>query len=82
MVGQVNENGVGQGGHPVAERRRCRLNCRPARLLLGDPMPDEIGVLPMREDQGAALLHRCSVDAGDTGPPPRKKPARPEIGGE
>ena len=40
-------------------------------------MPDEIGVLPMPEDLSAALLHRCSVDAGDTGPPPPQETRSP-----
>ena len=42
---------------------------RPARLVLGDPMPDEIDVLPAPEALSTALLHRCSVDAGDAKPP-------------
>ena len=42
---------------------------RPARLVLGDPMPDEIDVFPAPEALSDALLHRCSVDAGDTTAP-------------
>ena len=42
---------------------------RPASLVLGDPMPNEIDVLPTPEALTDALLHRCGVDAGDTGPP-------------
>ncbi len=42
---------------------------RPARLVLGDPMPEEIDVLPAPEALSAALLHRCGVDAGETSPP-------------
>lgn len=48
---------------------------RPARLLLGDPMPYEIAVFPMPEDLSAALLHRCSVDAGDSKPPTEHRAA-------
>ena len=39
---------------------------RPARLVLGDPMPDEIDMLPTPQALSDALLHRCGVDA-----PPR-----------
>ncbi len=42
---------------------------RPAQLVLGDPMPDEIDVLPTPEALSDALLHRCGVDVGDTRPP-------------
>ena len=42
---------------------------RPARPVVGDPMPEEIEVLPTPEALSAALLHRCSVDAGDTTSP-------------
>ncbi len=48
---------------------------RPARLVLGDPMPDEIDVLPTPEALSDALLHRCSVDVGDTRPPQETVPA-------
>ena len=54
---------------------------RPARLVLGDPMPDESDVIPTPEALSAALLHRCGVDAGDTRPP-TGYPAPPAIGGE
>ena len=43
---------------------------RPARLVLGDPMLDEIDVLPSPEILYAELLRRCSVDAGGTSPGP------------
>ncbi len=42
---------------------------RPARLVLGDPMPEEIDVLSAPEALSDALLHRCSVDARETSPP-------------
>ena len=42
---------------------------RPTRVVVGDPMPEEIDVLPAPEALSDALLHRCGVDAGDTGPP-------------
>lgn len=42
---------------------------RSARLVVGDPMPEEIDVLPAPEALSAALLHRCGVDAGETSPP-------------
>ncbi len=42
---------------------------RPARLVVGDSMPEEIDVLPVPQALSDALLHRCSVDAGDTSPP-------------
>jgi hypothetical protein len=40
---------------------------RPAKLVLGDPLPDEIELLPMPE-----RLHGCTVDGGDknTNPSP------------
>ena len=41
---------------------------RPARLVLGDPMLDEIDVLPTPQALSDAVLHRCSVDAGDARP--------------
>ncbi len=43
---------------------------RPARLVVGDPMHDEIDILPKPQDLSAAPLHCCSVDAGDTAPMP------------
>ena len=38
---------------------------RPARLVLGDPLPDEIAVLPTKETLEAEVLHGCTVEAGD-----------------
>jgi hypothetical protein len=43
---------------------------RSACLKLGDPMPDEIDVLPSLEALSEALLQRCSDGAGGTKPPP------------
>lgn len=39
---------------------------RPARLVLGDPLPEELEVLPQ-----ADRLHGCAVGVGDTSPSPR-----------
>jgi hypothetical protein len=38
---------------------------RPARLGLGEPMPESVSILPSPE-----VLHGCSVDRGDILPPP------------
>ncbi len=48
---------------------------RPARLVVGDSMPEEIDALPAPEALFAALLHRCDVGAGETSPPPNAVPA-------
>ncbi len=37
---------------------------RPARLILGEPLPESVAILPSSE-----VLHRCSVDRGDVDPP-------------
>lgn len=44
---------------------------RPARLVLGDALPDDHGILPSPDKLAAKLtevLHRCTVDGGDTEP--------------
>ena len=38
---------------------------KPARLVLGDPMPDDLDVLP-KPDTLEGVLHCCSVVGGDT----------------
>ncbi len=38
---------------------------RPARYVLGEPMPEDVSILPMPE-----ALQCCSVDGGDSSPPP------------
>ena len=53
---------------------------RPARLVLGDQMPEETDVLPTPEALSDAPLHCCSVDAGDTRPPMGHR-ARMVVGG-
>jgi len=35
---------------------------KPSRLIIGDPMPEEIDLLPTPEALTEALLHRCAVD--------------------
>ena len=40
---------------------------RPARLVLGDPLPEEIEILPRPEQ-----LHGCTVPKGMSTPPPVK----------
>jgi hypothetical protein len=49
---------------------------RPARLVLGDPLPDEIGLLPTPE-----RLHGCTVDGGDnnTNPSPYSRNGAGQI---
>jgi hypothetical protein len=53
---------------------------RPARLVLGDPLPPNRDVLPVPalliSDDG---LHGCAVDRGDTPPPPPPESQRPET---
>lgn len=52
---------------------------RPARLVIGDPLPDELEVLP-----GPERLHGCAVDRGDKDPSPSPscchcgQPGRPD----
>jgi hypothetical protein len=43
---------------------------RPARLVLGDPLPANHDVLPMPDRLVSEGLHGCAVDEGDTLPPP------------
>jgi hypothetical protein len=44
---------------------------RPARLVIGDPLPINREVLPLLDQlTGADRLHGCAVDLGDTAPPP------------
>ena len=42
---------------------------KPARLVLGDPMPDDLDVLP-KPDTLEGVLQCCSVVGGDTSPLP------------
>jgi hypothetical protein len=47
---------------------------RPARLVLGDPLPADLEVLPPVERLAGDLLHGCAVDKGDSKAPPSPKP--------
>jgi hypothetical protein len=53
---------------------------RPAKLVLGEPLPPNRDVLPMPAlligDEG---LHGCAVDRGETPPPPPSQSQRPET---
>jgi hypothetical protein len=43
---------------------------KPGRYVLGDPMSDDLVILPEPEQ----VLQCCSVDGGDNSPPPSRKP--------
>lgn len=48
---------------------------RPARLVIGEPMPDDLEILPRPE-----VLHGCTVDRGDSHPLPPTGRGEPGTG--
>ncbi|MDE3109502.1 MAG: MarR family transcriptional regulator, partial [Acidobacteriota bacterium] len=46
---------------------------RPARLVLGDPMPNEVEILPSPERLATEVLQRCAPNPGDMHPPPPRE---------